>query len=125
MVDKNFLFVWRRMRESGLYVKLKFHTPYCGWYLGTEFLDEMGVKADVFWRCRALALALSIFRRITSMQEKTSNRTACVATNYLVILLFMINQPRMIAGRMIVKSIKPQNSISRKIVRFICLFLSW
>ena len=32
-----------------LYVKLNFHTPYCGWYLGAEFLDETGIKTDVFW----------------------------------------------------------------------------
>jgi hypothetical protein len=49
-VDKNFLFVRRRIRESGLYVKLNFHAPYCVWRLGAEFLDETGVKAEVFWR---------------------------------------------------------------------------
>ena len=49
ILDKNFLFVWRRMGESGLYVKLKFHTPYCIWRLGAEFLDETVVKAEVFW----------------------------------------------------------------------------
>ncbi len=49
IADKNFLFVRRRIRESGLCVKLNFNTLYCGWYLGPEFLDETGVKADVFW----------------------------------------------------------------------------
>jgi hypothetical protein len=42
--------VRRRIRESGLCVKLNFHTPYCGRYLGAEFLDETGVKGEVFWR---------------------------------------------------------------------------
>jgi len=41
--------VKRRIRESGLYVKRNFHTPYCIWLLGAEFLDETGVKANVFW----------------------------------------------------------------------------
>jgi len=50
LIDKNFLFLRRRIRESGLYVKLDFHTPYCVWRLGAEFLDETGVKAEVFWR---------------------------------------------------------------------------
>ena len=48
-VDKNLLFARRRIRELGLCVKLNFHTPYCVWRLGAEFLDETGAKADVFW----------------------------------------------------------------------------
>ena len=39
-----------RIRESGLYVKLNLHTPYCVWRLVAEFLDETGVWAEVFWR---------------------------------------------------------------------------
>ena len=39
----------RRIRETGLCVKLNFDTPYCVWRLGAEFLDETGVKAEVFW----------------------------------------------------------------------------
>jgi len=48
--DKKFLFVRRRIRETDLCAKLNFHTPYCCvWRLGAEFLDETGVKAEVFW----------------------------------------------------------------------------
>jgi hypothetical protein len=37
------------LKESCSCVKLNFHTPYCGWRLCAKFLDETGVKADVFW----------------------------------------------------------------------------
>jgi hypothetical protein len=47
-VDKTFLFVRRRINESGLYVKLNFYTPYCVWRLGAEFLDETGVRRRYF-----------------------------------------------------------------------------
>jgi hypothetical protein len=46
VVDKNFLFVRKRIKESALYVKLNFHTPYYLWRLGDEFHDETGVKAE-------------------------------------------------------------------------------
>ena len=42
----------RRIRELSLCVKLNFHARYCGLYLGSEFLNETGVKADVFNKIR-------------------------------------------------------------------------
>ena len=40
------IFLKTRIKESGLCVKFNLHTPYCGWYIGAEFLNEIVAKAD-------------------------------------------------------------------------------